>query len=57
MPTFETWERETLNKFAYETYAKLLEQGDQIQQLQDDLKAAIKAYREVMRRDASPTCQ
>lgn len=48
MPTFETWERTTLDKFAYETYAKLLEQSDQIQQLQDDLKAAIKAYREVI---------
>ncbi|MGI9142465.1 MAG: hypothetical protein ACR2IJ_04680 [Fluviibacter sp.] len=54
MPTFETWERETLNKFAYGTYAKLLEQADQLQQLQCDLKDAIEAYRELMRRDTPP---
>lgn len=54
LPTFETWERETLNKFAYETYAKLLEQAEQLQQVQCDLKDAIEAYRELMRRDTQP---
>jgi len=49
MPRFETWERETLDKFAYDSYAKLLEQGDQIQQLQCDLKDAIAAYRELIK--------
>lgn len=45
MPKFETWERETLNKFAYDSYKKLLEQADQLQQLQCDLQDAIAAYR------------
>lgn len=54
MPAFETWERETLDKFAYDSYAKLLQQGEQIQQLQCDLKDAIEAYRELMRRDTQP---
>lgn len=48
MPSFETWERETLNKFAYESYAKLLQQADQLQQLQCDLQDAIEAYRELI---------
>ena len=54
MPTFETWERETLNKFAYDSYKKLLEQADQLQQLQCDLQDAIAAYRELMRRGTQP---
>ncbi len=49
MPAFETWERETLIKFAQESYKKLQEQHDHIQQLQNDVKDAIKAYREVMK--------
>jgi hypothetical protein len=53
-PTFETWERKTLDKFAYESYAKLLQQADQLQQLQCDLQDAIEAYRELMRRDTPP---
>ena len=36
---------ENLSKFAYEAYAKLVEQDDQIQQLNCDLKTAIEAYR------------
>lgn len=51
MPTFETWDRETLNKFAYDSYRKLLEQADQLQQVQCDLKDAIEAYRALMLRD------
>ena len=54
MPTFETWERETLNKFAYDSYKKLLEQADQLQQLQCDLQDAIAAYRALMLRDTQP---
>ena len=53
-PAFDTWERATLDKFAQDSYAKLLEQADQIQQLQDDLKDAIKAYRELMLRGTQP---
>lgn len=57
MPTFETWDRATLDKFAYECYTSLQQKDDQIQQLQNDLKDAIEAYRELMRKDASPPCQ
>jgi hypothetical protein len=44
-PKFEAWSVENLSKFAYEAYAKLVEQEDQIQQLNCDLKTAIEAYR------------
>jgi hypothetical protein len=54
MPSFEVWERKTLDKFAYDSYAKLLEQEALIQQLNWDLKDAIKAYRELMLRDTQP---
>jgi hypothetical protein len=54
MPSFETWERATLDKFAYDSYAKLLQQADQLQQLQCDLQDAVKAYRELMLRDTQP---
>lgn len=54
MPTFETWERETLNKFAYDAYTQLQQQDSKIQQLQCDLKDAIAAYRELMLRDTQP---
>jgi len=54
MPEFKTWERDTLNQFATEAYMKLLEQEDLIQQLQNDLKDAIAAYRELMRRGTQP---
>jgi hypothetical protein len=49
MPRFETWSHENLAKFAAEAYAKMQEQQDHIEQLQNDLKDAIKAYREVMK--------
>lgn len=53
-PTFDTWERATLDKFALDAYERLLVQEDLIQQLNSDLKAAIKAYRELMLRDTQP---
>jgi len=49
MPAFETWSYENLAKFAAEAYAKMQEQHDQIQHLQNDLKDAIKAYRELLK--------
>jgi hypothetical protein len=49
MPSFETWRQENLAKFAAEAYVKMQEQHDQIQQLQNDLKDAIKAYRELIK--------
>jgi chaperonin cofactor prefoldin len=47
MPNFDLWSQENLAKFAKEAYAKMQEQHDQIQQLQNELKDAIKAYREL----------
>ena len=49
MPNFELWSQENLAKFAMEAYAKMQQQNDQIQQLQNDLKDAIKAYRELLK--------
>ena len=44
-PTFSTWERQTLDKFALAAYLRLQEQQDQLEQLRGDLKDAIEAYR------------
>lgn len=44
-PTFATWERPTLDKFALEAYLRLQQQQDQLEQLRLDLKDAIEAYR------------
>jgi hypothetical protein len=49
MPAFNTWSQENLAKFAAEAYAKMQQQQDQIEQLQNDLKDAIKAYREILK--------
>ena len=46
-PTFATWDRATLDKFALEAYLRMLKQQDQIEQLRLDLKGAIAAYREL----------
>ena len=44
---FEVWDRENLVAFAKEANEKLREQDERIQQLKQDLKDAIKAYREL----------
>jgi hypothetical protein len=44
-PTFSTWDRAVLDKFALEAYLRLQQQQDQIEQLRSDLKDAIEAYR------------
>tara|TARA_R110000868_G_scaffold52509_1_gene165743 strand:- start:90 stop:239 length:150 start_codon:yes stop_codon:yes gene_type:complete len=49
MPTFESWSQENLANFAKESYIKLQEQQDYIQQLQNDLKDAINAYRTLIK--------
>ena len=51
-PTFSTWDRLILDKFALESYLRLREQQDQLEQLRGDLKDAIKAYRVVMKETA-----
>ena len=44
-PTFATWDRATLDKFALDAYLRLQQQQDQLEQLRGDLKDAIEAYR------------
>ena len=44
-PTFSTWDRATLDKFALKAYLRLQQQQDQLEQLRLDLKDAIAAYR------------
>ena len=44
-PTFNTWDRAVLDKFALEAYLRLQQQQDQLEQLRGDLKDAIEAYR------------
>ena len=46
-PTFSTWDRAVLDKFALEAYLRMLKQQDQIEQLRLDLKDAIAGYREL----------
>ncbi len=47
MPNFDLWSQENLAKFAKEAYTKMQEQQERIEQLQNELKDAIKAYREL----------
>ena len=56
MPAFDTWSQENLAKFAMEAYAKMQEQDDRIQQLQNDLKTAINAYRELIKGHQRQNC-
>ena len=56
-PTFSTWDRAVLDKFALEAYLRLREQQDQLEQLRGDLKDAIEAYRAVIRKPEFPTGQ
>jgi len=49
MPAFNTWSYDNLANFAAEAYKKMQQQQDQIEQLQNDLKDAIKAYRELIK--------
>ncbi len=44
-PTFSTWDRATLDRFALDAYLRLQQQQDQLEQLRGDLKDAIEAYR------------
>jgi hypothetical protein len=46
-PDFSTWSHANLVKFASETYAKVIDDLYEMEELKKDLKAAIQAYREV----------
>ncbi len=47
---FASWRQENLVKFAQEAHSKMQEQSEQIEQLRQDLKTAINAYRDLLRR-------
>jgi len=46
-PDFSTWTHANLVKFANETYAKVIDDVYEMEQLRKDLKACIQAYREI----------
>jgi len=46
-PDFATWERGNLVNIALEMYLKLERQEDEIQQLKNDVKDALRAYRQL----------
>jgi hypothetical protein len=48
-PDFASWQPQTLIKFAHDAYAKLQWQDDQLQQMRQDLKTAMEAYRSLLR--------
>jgi hypothetical protein len=48
-PDFATWRLENLAKFAEEAYDKLRQQHEEIEHLKLDLKAAMEAYRTLLR--------
>jgi uncharacterized protein YgfB (UPF0149 family) len=48
-PDFASWSPMVLTKFAQDSYAKMREQEDQLEQLRQDLKTALEAYRALLR--------
>jgi hypothetical protein len=50
-PDFASWSQVVLARFAEESYAKMQQQQDEIMHLQQDLKTALNAYREVLKND------
>jgi hypothetical protein len=46
---FASWRQENLVKFAQEAHSKMQEQSEQIEQLRQDLKTALEAYRALLR--------
>ena len=49
-PDFASWQQATLAKIAGEMYAKIREQEDQLEQMRQDLKTALEAYRNLLRK-------
>ena len=49
MSNFQVWEQRNLANFAKEANEKLLAQQKEIEQLRDDLRIAIDAYRKLMK--------
>ena len=48
-PDFASWQTTNLVNFAHDAYVKLREQDDQLQQMRQDLKTAMEAYRSLLR--------
>jgi uncharacterized protein YoxC len=48
MTNFDTWLHPNLVKFAQDAHAKLDEQEATIEELRDDLRVALRAYRELL---------
>ena len=46
-PDFDSWSHDNLVQFAKESYDHLIDDACRINALQQDLKAAIKAYRHI----------
>jgi hypothetical protein len=53
MANFETWQYDNLVKFAVEANERLALLNAEIDALNADLKTAINAYRDLLRRDTS----
>lgn len=49
MSNFQIWEQQNLARFAQEANQKLMEQQKEIEQLRDDLRIAIDAYRKLVK--------
>ena len=48
IPNFSAWSNENLAQFAYESYRKMQEQHDHIEQLQGDLKDSMVEIRRLI---------
>lgn len=49
IPTFDTWDRATLNDFARDVHIKLRQQQETIEQLTLDKNTALEAYRRLIK--------
>ena len=45
LPNFPAWERQTLDKFAQDSYIRMQQQAEAIEQLRQDLRDAMKLLR------------
>lgn len=48
-PEFENWSKESLTKYAVGAHQRMIEQDQLIEHLKADLKAALMAYRALVR--------
>lgn len=48
IPNFAAWSNENLAQFAYESYRKMQQQNDRIEQLQADYKDAVGHYHKLI---------